>query len=388
LTQIWKFEALDSLFFRDSRPMNAGETVWIESQFPPTGRTLQGAVRTAILNYLGIPFEDYLNKKLKVYEPLREEIGDGDSIGRLALTGPILFRESVPLFPVSLDLMKRHAEGKDEYCLLKPADLPISSDLGNIRFPAMPAGKTGYKPLSDCYVDLNGMQMLLKSEAVTGLSKYIFPLISDNPEKNSLAYREQKMGLARNNRSRMAEEGMLYATAPLRPIDTLKIGLRVEKLSSEPPTEKVFIQRLGGEGKLAKVSLESQWPLPDAEVAHAGGRIRFRLICITPALMPEDGWLPLETVKRKKTDSGDIWPVEVSNCAFDIISACIGKPFKQGGWNHASRYPRELRSYVPAGSVYFCETDNENEDCVLSLHGTKIGRHTEYGFGMVLVGRW
>lgn len=398
MNDVWKFEALDTLFFRDSRPMNAGETVWIESQFPPTGRTIQGAIRTAVLNHLGVSFKDYLNKTLSVHEPLREEIGDGEYMGRLSLTGPVLFKGNEPLFPVPLDLMKTHEDGEDDYRLLKPADVPTFSDLGNIRFPAIPPAmpedkrkdKRGYKPLSGCYVGKNGMQNLLKGEADAGLSECLFPLISQSPEKNPLAYREQKMGLARDNQKRMAEEGKLYAIAPIRPTDKFKIKIcfKVEGLSPERRPSGPFVQRLGGEGKMARVSLETEWPLPEAKVMYADGRLRFRLICITPALMPGDGWLPVETVQMKQTSRGVIWPVEISNCPFDIISACIGKPFKQGGWNHEARYPKELCSYVPAGSVYFCETDNKYENQVMSLHGMKIGRHTEYGFGMVLVGCW
>jgi CRISPR-associated protein Cmr3 len=385
---VWKFEALDTLFFRDSRPMNAGETVWIESQFPPTGRTLQGAIRTSILNHIGVPFKDYLNKKLPEHNALRGEIGDGDSMGRLSLTGPLLFMGSEPLFPVPLDLVKKSSDGVEDFLLLKPADSPTPSDLGNIRFPALPEGKRGYKPLSAYYVDNSGMEMLLKSAPDAGLSDHLFPLISRNTDEKPLAFREHKMGLARDNQNRTAVEGKLYAIAPVRPVDTLKIGVKVEGLSAGRYTSGAFIQRLGGEGKLAGVSVESGWTLPGAEVAEVVNRIRFKLVCITPAYMPGKGWLPAESVEAKENRCGVTWSVAVLNCSFDIIGACIGKPFKQGGWNHADRYPRKLCSYVPAGSVYFCETNKNQIDQVISLHGTKIGRHTEYGFGMVLVGRW
>jgi hypothetical protein len=45
-TKIWEFKAVDTLFFRDGTPYNAGEGggLGIKSIFPPYIFTLQGAV--------------------------------------------------------------------------------------------------------------------------------------------------------------------------------------------------------------------------------------------------------------------------------------------------------------------------------------------------------
>jgi CRISPR-associated protein Cmr3 len=58
MSVLWRFTPLDTLFFRDGRPFNAGETVWLESLFPPSGRTLQGVIRSAIIEYSGNGLED------------------------------------------------------------------------------------------------------------------------------------------------------------------------------------------------------------------------------------------------------------------------------------------------------------------------------------------
>lgn len=51
----WFFiEADDVLMFRDGRPFTAGESHVIQSLFPPSPLTLQGALRSYILNQAGV----------------------------------------------------------------------------------------------------------------------------------------------------------------------------------------------------------------------------------------------------------------------------------------------------------------------------------------------
>lgn len=385
---LWKFQALDTLFFRDSRPMNAGETVWIESQFPPTGRTLQGAIRTAILNHLGVTYQAFLNEKEP--HPLKTEIGDADSLGKLSLTGPIVFNKDLPYFPVPLDLVHRQEKGEQGYAFLKPADLPTWSDLGNVRFPQLPQdAKPGFKPLSGYYVDKIGMEELLNGHINSNFSSHLSPLVSSDRDDGPLICREPKIGLARENLKKTAKKGNLYATAPVRPADGVQITVKVEGLNDSYSPSGTFIQRLGGEGKMAAVSVApSDWQLPKVQIHEDENVIRFKIVCITPTHMPGAHWLPVADCERSESENGIFWKINALGATFSIISACIGKPFRQGGWNHASRFPRPLHSLVPAGSVYFCQADKSQKNNILALHGKKLGRQTEYGFGLVLVGRW
>lgn len=71
-----------------------------------------------------------------------------------------------------------------------------------------------------------------------------------------------------------------------------------------------------------------------------------------------------------------------------IVSACVGKPQKIGGWNMAANAPRPLTCYIPAGSVYFCQAPEGEITNIKQMHRQKIGLKTEYGFGHVLIGIW
>jgi CRISPR-associated protein Cmr3 len=46
--QQWRFSALDTLFFKESRPIESVGGSQLSSVFPPPARTLIGAIRTAI----------------------------------------------------------------------------------------------------------------------------------------------------------------------------------------------------------------------------------------------------------------------------------------------------------------------------------------------------
>ncbi|QLQ32192.1 MAG: hypothetical protein HZT40_12035 [Candidatus Thiothrix singaporensis] len=47
-TQTWRFKALDTWFFRESRPMESIGGSELLSAFPPSPRTLSGAVRSVV----------------------------------------------------------------------------------------------------------------------------------------------------------------------------------------------------------------------------------------------------------------------------------------------------------------------------------------------------
>jgi len=377
----WQFNAADSLFFGAGKPMNAGESSWIDSQFPPTGLTLQGAIRTAVLYCTEADIDAFTHGKpcLPDGGGLKAEIGDATELGKLELTGPFLHDNGELLFPAPLDLM---SNAQNQRALLKPATKPTACDLGNIRLPAVD-GK-GYKVSENCYVNHQDMAKLLNGET-DGIE--LIPLFADNPKDLALADKEPKIGLARDNKTRNYEEGMLFAIAPVRPRKDVSLLLRVQGIAPEHLPQQASLQKLGGEGKLAGifVSDEDIKMPPPARITPDGETVRFKLVFTQPALMPVDGWLPEGFALSAEKDR---WAGQLKACEVAIISACIGKPVKLGGWDLKARSSKTHQAYIPAGSVYFCEAQAKDREAILQLHDTKLGKNREYGFGHVLVGRW
>lgn len=401
--QLWQFSAMDRLFFRDGRPFNMSETTWQESQFPPSGRTLQGAVRTAILQHLGADFaafakgEPCYNDAHGKPQSLREQMGDATSLGQLALSGPFVMKDGGYLFPAPLDLVRYKSGG---YGLLTVNEAQtVDCDLGRVVLPH--ADAPGVKQLEGHCLTSSLMEAYLCTDigAIQSPKRQddgqanLWPLRAASHQAPGLIDVESKIGLERNDDTRTAEEGMLYSIAFVRPREGVSLGVGVGSLCPAIQPNDGRLQALGGEGKLAQITVKQMPSLPSMpQLTEKGGSVRFKLVLITPALLDRRGerWLPQGAEEQKTTSGATCWHItdESSSTSFTIVSACIGKRIKIGGWDIANNKPRPLTGYVPAGSVYFCRTDSSQLDNIKKLHGTKLGLDTEYGFGQVLVGTW
>jgi CRISPR-associated protein Cmr3 len=74
-----------------------------------------------------------------------------------------------------------------------------------------------------------------------------------------------------------------------------------------------------------------------------------------------------------------------------VISACLSRPQRIGGWESLTRRPLPLRSVLPAGSVLFCELpEPERLRAAVATSGElpRIGERQRCGFGMVALGIW
>lgn len=144
--------------------------------------------------------------------------------------------------------------------------------------------------------------------------------------------------------------------------------------------------RLGGEGRIASVSVDTAEELPKTPVTSQTKNII--LVLLTPLLVPKDGsfFMPFENNNPKKDSNGaDVWHVKLNDVELEIISAVLGKPQREGGWNLTKNQSRPLRSLVSAGSVWFCRVLSGNPQ---KLHRHKIGEETALGRGELAVGCW
>lgn len=298
---LWQFEALDRLFFRDGRPFNAGEMAWVESQFPPTGQTLQGAVRTAVLAHLGADFKAFgkgwpcVDDGKGGWRSLKKELGDASSsLGKLDLTGPFVLKGGELMFPAPLDLVKT---GSKLGLLCVDPDRAVECDLGRVCLPRAPdPDDRDVKTQEGKYLTYAAMEGYLAGTVagVKGPANHedtgatLWPLLAHAARAAALADREPKIGLERNDETRVSEEGMLYSIAFIRPREEISLGICVAGLDGPHVGER--LQALGGEGKLAGicVGLQPQWPtMPAMEVRD--GTLRFKLVLTTPALWEAEG---------------------------------------------------------------------------------------------------
>lgn len=406
--ELWRFEALDRLFFRDGRPFNAGESAWLESQFPPTGQTLQGAVRAAVLEGLEADFEKFRHGQPCVSDgrgglrSLKDDLGDPGSLGKLDLTGPFVLKDGQLMFPAPLDLVETKAGGYELLCLDEAN--PVDCDLDKVCLPR--ARVPGVKTQDGKYLTATAMAGYLAGNvegvrtpsSLSDTAAGLWLLFADRFDQPALADREPKIGLEREDATRTAKESMLYSISFVRPRHDVSLGLMVAGLDPENTLAGQRLQALGGEGKLAGIKIVKDrptvWPnMPALNIQN--GWLRFKLVCTTPVLFADDGrrWLP-EGFDKAQSGDAIAWCGSLSGNGgirirdVTIISACVGKPQKVGGWNLAANAPRSLTGYIPAGSVYFCRAPEGEITNIQHMHRQKIGLKTEYGFGHVLIGAW
>ena len=362
--RLWRFEALDTWFFRESRPHGSVGAAELASLFPPPARTVAGAVRTLLGEVQGVDWRRFPGD----YPDLQALIGLGDDLGALDLCGPFLMHDGERLYPAPLHLLEKRDGDAATYTRLRPG-APIVCDLGRVCLPEMVEAISGAKPLEKVWLKAADLQRVL----VGG--------VPEKPLRAAELYAaEPRLGIARNNARGTVEESMLYQTRHIRLREGVAVGVGVRGPATLPTGG---VLRFGGEGRPAAVRIGDACPQPQPVLpAKKGAGVL--LMLLTHADLGGD-WLPSGFAPREQ-DGATVWYGEIHGIGLCIHAACLGKPVREGGWDLARNVPRAVAPLVPAGSVWFCTLDDPAK--AASLHGARIGKDTSLGRGELAVGTW
>ncbi|MBX6764238.1 MAG: type III-B CRISPR module-associated protein Cmr3 [Rubrobacteraceae bacterium] len=345
-------EPLDTLFFRDGSPFNAGETGQMEvlGTFPPSPTTVVGALRAAFARELGWTGGEWNGK-------IKERLGDGADLGPLRFSGPYVTKGKEILFPAPLHLLR---SGGD-LAYLEPGEAVLSTDIGEARLPEVGTKIKGLKPLKNAYLTREGMEKALRGEP---------PAPEDIFESSELWSSESRVGIQRDPKSRTTLEDALYQTTHVRLRKGVALAAGVEGYDKEAPS----LLTLGGESRMASLE-QHEVSLPEVPgIEPGGGRLRYTATLITPARIEDNGW----------REPGGALP----GLPGRVVSACVGKPVMIGGWDTEKKVPLPLEPYLPPGSTWFMEAEATELDNVKEMHTGHIGDKSEWGYGQILIGGW
>jgi len=370
-----KIYPFDTWFFRESRPHDAAGASELSSLFPPPVRTLAGALRTFLGDQMQIDWNTLQCKSSNFN--FEKSLGNAEHLGALQLNGAWICYQGKRLYPAPLYLMQK--EASLQRLLIGNA---VRCDLGSVRLPEMPKDCEGYKGLEQYWVTAAGMRLCLEGKV---------PNAHELIKTDALFSHEARLGIARDNQQRKVLDGKLYQTQHLRLKDDVHIELEAKNLEASllevlSSQAKNSILRLGGEGRMASVqaSLQAE-PLPFIKPKRSGTLL---IHFITPADF--NGAMFPENFTKKEQNGQTIWQGQLNGIELNIEAAVIGKAHREGGWDMKKHRPRPVKSYIPAGSAWFCRLINPQEYLQLheKLHGQCIGSETEYGRGQILIGEW
>lgn len=362
--QQWNFRFLDTCFFRQALPFNAGEGGYAiaKSIFPPDVTTLQGVVRTTLALERGWR----PGPEKKALWPA--ELGGPDDLGQLKLRGPYLLFEGEPYFPIPPILV----ESSGRITRLVPGEV-VDCDLGRVRLPVPEEDLPGAKLLEEQYLSRRGLQAILEGHT---------PNKEDIKQTDELWSEEERIGLERGDSTHTALEGHLYNCVHIRPHKSVTLVVFVSGIPGEWQVAKLRAAPLGGEGRVAAVEVipatgpdELLPPAPDLAPGE-DGKLRFSVTLVTP------GWYGEPGEVRQVIRQGP--PGVPGRC----VSACIGKARQIGGWDLANHRPRPLTPVLPAGSTWFYEAEGSAAALVSCLHGQCLGLRNAYGWGQIVIGKW
>lgn len=364
----WLFKPIDSWFFRDSTPFEAGVAGRgeLKTMFPPSISTLQGAIRTALAYGQGwIPDHPSARSKFP------KELGGAEDLGSLTLRGPYLRFNRQRLYPApsfllnSVERSSEKGEEKRTFVRLVPGEA-VTCDLGRVKLPSPQEKIAGLKSTDGVYVTEAGMKRVLAGG---------IPADDEWYTGSRLWSMERRVGLERDILTRTAKDGLLYSTTHVRldkdlELEVIEVGCPQGWSEQIPP-----MIRLGGEGRLAYVEIdEVAEDCPEfPRFNDSNSQCLYTVTLITP---------------------GDFHDVDYVSrhgpCGLpgELQTACIEKPLVIGGWNLEKGVSRPTKNLLPAGSTWFYVAEQDDLAYLRKIHGQCLGDSQAYGYSQILIGTW
>jgi CRISPR-associated protein Cmr3 len=370
-----KFSAIDSLFFRESRPMESVGAKPLQGRFPPTARSISGVIRTLIGEAMEVDWILY-GKKDTSQDRVADTIGSADSVnlGNLKMHGPFPMLNGERLYPAPLHCLSGKKGNITEFVFLQPGSA-INCDLGKVYLPELGNSLPGAKPLENSWLTKTELERVLCGKAPQTV------VVQDD-----LFIAESRLGIALEQGRRSAKEGMLYQTIHARPKPETMIGVEVDGIPDQVKSKLGNVVRLGGEGRFASVEIGNRAQSIRTESKSSAGGIV--LVLLTAANF-SDGWLPPGFTQGEDEHGVSVWHGELYGISLTLRCAVIGKAVREGGWDMQKHCSRPAVNLIPAGSVYFCAVNNKDlSDAVAALQGKKLGNEAEFGRGELAVGYW
>ncbi|WP_106768732.1 type III-B CRISPR module-associated Cmr3 family protein [Paenibacillus faecalis] len=367
----YAIDAVDTLFFRNASPFDAGLNYNSSSMFPPLPSVYAGALRNIAYK--------------------REDENQSISSRQLKIGFNGLMVNHRFLFPRPLDSVVVDDHNSMELLHLTPA--PVGSGPLESCLSTPSSGETSLQkevePRGGGYIEESELQVYLDGGSFTSPCKPLADFV----------HIEDHIGIQIDRKSGASLSRKWYSVQRVRPINTEKRKCMLVVEAKGVTLDKQALLKIGGESKVGSLKPLKQ----ECFFTPATSTDKFfKLYLATPAIFKQ-GWLPwwIDPVTKEGSFAYKKHRIRVR-----LISAAVGKYVPTGGFGTVSgkAKPRELRLAVPAGSVYFFKIlEGTFEDANKLFHQKCISdyrenlgfvynnwdrlRYCDRGFGYSFVGR-
>lgn len=378
---------LDTLFFRDARPMEAGAGSGGHGANWPLPTVTHEALRAGLLRLAG---EERTGKEWRGHDGANIVT---EAFRSLHTRGPFPMRAGSVYLPCPADVV-----ADDEvFARLVPSEHNGPSDLPAGLLPLAASRRIGKnKPID--WIPEADFSALLSGTATT----------IHAPEP--LMHAEHRMGIAINDETGTVEEGKLYSAEHLRLAEGVSLWLEAE-LSDRKATENRGrclsdldgqTIALGGEGRMVRISRTTS----ALAIPKPAGTLCIKWVLATHAVFTggwRPDWIEPQSLRvllrggdstRRPDESRLAWRERVRNLpqiGAKLVAVCNRKPLYFSGWDIGEQGPKPTLAAIPAGSVYFFRADDAEQASRLvdALHGrTRSDYFGEKGMGLGYCGVW
>ncbi len=318
MSRYMKIKPLDTLFFRDAKPFEKGEQTWADSNFIPYPSTIWGAMFSVLYK------EDKIEKydKCKVSRQERE---------KLKIKNIYLYNEDnlTVLIPCPLDIYK------DEDNIRHIGKYKKVDFISNYPYKIISYVETKEKieTLTNTFIEINSLYEHYQNGYEKNLILYDF---------DEVFIPEHKIGIEIDKEKGTTKEGQLYRVDMTRFLDKWSFLIEFEyECEKDKDFKNKGILQLGGETKSAKYEIINT-PKTLKRLEENRKRVNIdeycKIVFTTPSYFKDD-----DILKNS------------------VVCANIGKTLHIGGFDLEKRREKEIKKYIPAGSVFVIKSDKENE---------------------------
>jgi CRISPR-associated protein Cmr3 len=325
-----EIDPLDTLFFRGSEPMVAGQSHEVRTVFPPMPATILGALRTAILSQRRVDLSAFLQHGVQEL-PL---LGSAEKSG-FSVTGPLIAAEIAggvgeTFLPSPAHWFGEETNTKDVLRVYAAtAGLEEVATLGlagGSPFPLLidAPQSTSMKNLAGFWANAAAFTAVAESGCRLGVLDDIRMLQAGKPallQPDALFGRELRTGIALDPALRRVRKGHLYTSTHVRLVPGVRliVGLSAVLVPSHLDPEGLL--QLGGEQRLVRYRLRQK------EVA-------------LPA--PATGW----AMALSPMEFGPLRAAGLIDCP-----RASGALLRMAGWDMKARFHKPTAAYLPMGTV-------------------------------------